>query len=104
MRIHTKHVVRSGHIWMSIRKWEKFIRRRVIYVLGLNGEEVLHKNIRTDLEAVWDTYQAEVLPDCKRYIEEKNGGIITPEQQPFFQELLLDVTGQRTDSGGLRED
>lgn len=71
----------------------------------INGEEVLHKNIRTDLEAVWDTYQAEVLPDCKRYIEEKNGGVITPEQQPFFQELLLDVTVSEPDFRvGCRED
>ncbi|MCU6262844.1 hypothetical protein, partial [Escherichia coli] len=71
----------------------------------INGEEVLHKNIQTDLEAVWDTYQAEVLPDCKRYIEEKNGGVITPEQQPFFQELLLDVTVSEPDFRvGCRED
>ena len=71
----------------------------------INGEEVLHERIRTDLEAVWDTYQAEVLPDCKQYIEEKSGGVITSEQQPFFQELLLDVTVSEPERRvGCRED
>lgn len=71
----------------------------------INDQEVLYQKIRTDLEEVWDVFQAEVLPDCRRYIEEKTGGNITPAQQPFFQELLLDVTVSEPDYRvGCRED
>ena len=73
--------------------------------VSINGKEMLYRKIRTDLEEVWDIYQAEVLPDCRRYIEEKTGGNITAEQQPFFQELLLDVTVSEPDYRvGCRED
>lgn len=71
----------------------------------VNGEEVIYEQIHTDLEAVWDTYQAEVLPDCKNYIEEKTGGDIRLDRQPFFHELLLDVTVSEPDYRvGCRED
>lgn len=71
----------------------------------INGEETVYQKIRTDLEEIWDVYQAEVLPDCRRYIEEKTGGTVTAEQQPFFQELLLDVTVSEPDYRvGCRED
>lgn len=71
----------------------------------INEKEILNRTIKTDLEEVWDVYQAEVLPDCKHYIEEKLSGNITPERQPFFQELLLDVTISEPDYRvGCRED
>lgn len=71
----------------------------------INEQEVLFRKIRTDLEEVWDTFQAKVLPECKQYIEEKTGGVVTAEQQPFFQELLLDVTVSEPDYRvGCRED
>lgn len=71
----------------------------------VDGEEVLFENIRTDLENIWDVYQAEVLPDCRRYIEEKTGGRISKEMQPFFHELRLDVTASEPDYRvGCRED
>lgn len=37
----------------------------------VNGKPILDKKVRTDLEEIWDVYQSEVLPDCRRYIEEK---------------------------------
>ena len=40
----------------------------------VNGKTILDKKVRTDLEEIWDVYQSEVLPDCRRYIEEKTGG------------------------------
>lgn len=71
----------------------------------IDGEEVLFENIPTDLERIWDVYQAEVLPDCRRYIEEKTGGQISKEMQPFFHELRLDVTASEPDYRvGCRED
>lgn len=58
----------------------------------INNELVLNERVKTDLEAVWDIYQAEVLPDCKDYIMKKTKGNISPELQPFFQKLHLDIT------------
>lgn len=73
--------------------------------VSINGEESLSRRVRTDLEEIWDTYQAEVLPDCRKYIEEKYDGKITEDLQPFFQELLLDVTVSEPDYRvGCRED
>lgn len=70
-----------------------------------NEKEVLCERIRTDVEAIWDLYQSEVLPDCLNYIEEKTGGNICQEAQPFFHELLLDVTVSEPDERtGSRED
>ncbi len=71
----------------------------------INGQEKLFRQIRTDLEEIWDIYQAEVLPDCKAYIEQKTGGAPQKELQPFFHELLLDVTASEPDYRvGCRED
>lgn len=71
----------------------------------VNGKEVLSREIRTDLEEIWEVYQAKVLPDVRSYIEEKTGGEIRPEMQPFFHELLLDVTVSEPDyRTGSRED
>lgn len=71
----------------------------------IDEEEVLFERIRTDLERIWDVYQAEVLPDCRRYIEEKTGGQVSKEMQPFFHELRLDVTASEPDYRvGCRED
>lgn len=70
-----------------------------------NEREVLCERIRTDVEAIWDLYQSEVLPDCRSYIEKKTGGKIRQEAQPFFHELLLDVTVSEPDERtGSRED
>ncbi len=71
----------------------------------INGREVRFQKIPTDLERIWDVYQAEVLPDCERYVEEKNGGTVAQTQQPLFQELRLEVTVSEPDSRvGCRED
>ena len=58
----------------------------------INDELILYEKLKTDLEAVWDIYQAEVLPDCKEYILRKTKGNISPKLQPFFQKLHLDIT------------
>lgn len=71
----------------------------------VNGEELLYQKIRTDLAGVWDIYQSQVLPDCRRYIEEKTGGKLQAGMQPFFHELLLEVTASEPDYRvGCRED
>lgn len=58
----------------------------------LNGEVIADERIQTDLEAVWDIYQSQVLPECKNYILQKTGGAVRADLQPFFQKLHLDIT------------
>ncbi len=58
----------------------------------VNGREVLSEAIKTDVENVWDLYQQEVLSDCREFIEQKCGGKISAEDQPFFARLVLDLT------------
>lgn len=71
----------------------------------VNEEEILYQKIRTDMTEVWDIYQSQVLPDCRRYIEEKTGGKLQAGMQPFFHELLLEVTASEPDERvGCRED
>ena len=71
----------------------------------VNGKPILDKKVRTDLEEIWDVYQSEVLPDCRRYIEEKTGGTVAEEMQPFFHELRMDITVSEPDEPtGSRED
>ena len=76
------------------------------YVLAkVNGKVVLDSRIRTDLETVWDVFQAQVLPDCRRYVEEEYEGRLSVKQQPFFKELHLDITLSETEyRPGSRED
>lgn len=76
-----------------------YLRARV------NGKEILNQKIRTDMAEVWDVYQSQVLPECRRYIEKKYGDQIQAGLQPFFQKLLLDVTASEPDYRvGCRED
>lgn len=71
----------------------------------INEKEALSEKIRTDLAELWDIYQSEVLPDCRRYVEEKTRGTLSAEAQPFFHKLLLDVTVSEPDYRvGCRED
>lgn len=71
----------------------------------VNGVLTVDERIKTDLESVWDIYQAEVLPECKAYILEKTGGVVSSQLQPFFQKLHLDVTLSEPEYRvGCRED
>ena len=71
----------------------------------INGREVVSRKIQTDLEKIWDVYQKEVLPDCRRYIGKRYGEAIGPEQQPFFRQLTLEAWISEPDERvGCRED
>lgn len=59
--------------------------------LWVNDKEELNVNIATDLERVWDAYQTEVLPYCRHFAEEKCGGQLAADKQPFFGKLEMDV-------------
>ncbi|MEL7650014.1 MAG: M14 family metallopeptidase [Sedimentibacter sp.] len=71
----------------------------------LNGKEIINERIATDVENIWDIYQKEVLPSCRKFIEEKTSGEISIEDQPFFSQLKLEVTASEPDySLNIRED
>lgn len=63
----------------------------------VNGEEVLNEYIKSDIENIWDIYQSEVLPGCKKFIENKTKGKISIDEQPFFSKLQLDITVSEPD-------
>ena len=55
---------------------------------------MLSERVPTDLELVWDVYQAEVLPAVTDYLLKQNKGRLLAANQPFFSklELRLDVS------------
>lgn len=57
----------------------------------INGNPAVDERIATDTERIWDLYQQEVLPACEAYVEKKTCGAPSPEAQPFFTQLRLDV-------------
>lgn len=61
---------------------------------SLNGSNLLSERVPTDLELVWDVYQAEVLPAVTDYLLKQNKGRLLAANQPFFSklELRLDVS------------
>lgn len=70
-----------------------------------NGELLAEERIATDMERVWDIYQKEVLPSCRRFIEEKTGGQISGDMQPFFSRLKLELLASEPDERlSCRED
>lgn len=56
-----------------------------------NDELIINKNIKTDLENIWEIYQGDILPFCKNFILEKTGGVPSTSLQPFFSQLRLDI-------------
>lgn len=65
--------------------------------VSVNGKEVLHERVRTDVECIWDIYQKEILSDLQKFIEGKLGDNICLETQPFFSRLSLEVVASEPD-------
>jgi hypothetical protein len=57
----------------------------------VNGNKVLDEDIHTDLEAVWDAYQAEVLPATHNFVMKKTNGDPKNGDQPLFSSLIFDI-------------
>ncbi|MDD4780613.1 MAG: M14 family metallopeptidase [Tissierellia bacterium] len=60
--------------------------------VAVNGEVIVDKQIKTDLENIWDFYQEKVLNKAKNYVLEKGNGKVLLETQPFFTELRMEVS------------
>ena len=57
-----------------------------------NGDNILEKQIFSDVEKIWEIYQKEVLPEARAYADRVTDGKDMVEAQPFFSRLQLDIT------------
>lgn len=64
---------------------------------AVNGKEIVNEYISTDVENIWNIYQREVLPECRKFVEEKLGNNISVEAQPFFSRLRLEISASEPD-------
>lgn len=63
----------------------------------VNGKELLNERVQTDVEAIWDIYQRDVLGDLRDFVEAKLGDDICIKNQPFFSRISLEVTASEPD-------
>lgn len=54
-----------------------------------NGVEILNKQIKTDIDRVWDIFQNQILPESKKFVLNKYNGKITKANEPFFSKLEI---------------
>ena len=74
-------------------------------ILARQGDLTLVEPVQTDAEVFWDYLQDEVLPAIGQSILAATGDEPRREDQPFFDELLVEVTMSETDeSFGVREE
>ena len=57
----------------------------------VDGESVLDRRVRTDLERFWDEWQGEVLPRLRDYLMDLHEGRLSPGNAPFFDELRVEA-------------
>jgi len=76
---------------------------RIRLIVG--GALVYEARLATDLERLWDAYQSEVLPACRRRVETVSGGPADASLQPFFSRLRLEIEASEPDEAlGPRQD
>lgn len=78
--------------WVHVETGLCRIERRGDPVNGRAREEVYREFIPSGAELFWDRYQAHVLPQLARVLEQKLAGDLVADRQPFF--LTLDVQVQ----------
>jgi hypothetical protein len=70
---------------------------RAGFIVRRGGAELARQAVDTDLDRVWQLYQAEVLPALEKHVMQLTGNHPTPDKQPFFQRLVADVTASEPD-------
>ena len=74
-------------------------------IQATQGDLKLIEPVQTDAEAFWDYLHEEVLPAISSAIMRATRGNPRTEDQPFFDELLIEVTMSETDEPfGIREE
>jgi hypothetical protein len=75
------------------------------FVVRRGGGELARVAAPTDMGAVWDVYQGEVIPALEEQIRKATGGRPTPDKQPFFRRLTAELTASEPDERlGLDEE
>ncbi len=78
---------------------------RAGFIVRRDGRELARQAVDTDLDRVWQLYQAEVLPALEKHVMQLTGNRPTPDKQPFFQRLTADVTASEPDESlGFRRE
>ena len=63
----------------------------------VNGTKVADTHVRTDPERFWDYYQKSLLPRIFEYIRGYTSGDLSAKNQPFFRDLIFDITMSEPD-------
>ena len=63
----------------------------------VNEQQIADVNIRTDPERFWDHYQNTALPRMFEYAQNYTEGNLGLENQPFFRDLIFDITMSEPD-------
>jgi hypothetical protein len=63
----------------------------------VNGQLLADTHIRTDPERFWDYYQKTAFPRMVEYVRQYTGGDLSARNQPFFRDLIFDITMSEPD-------
>ncbi|MCR4340475.1 MAG: M14 family metallopeptidase [Gemmatimonadaceae bacterium] len=63
----------------------------------VDGVLIADFNVRTDPERFWDHYQDSVFPRMVEHVREYTGGRMVAENQPYFRDLIFDITMSEPD-------
>ncbi|HXH06927.1 MAG TPA: M14 family metallopeptidase [Vicinamibacterales bacterium] len=102
---------RAGRVLYTDEFAPRFVEReyfpqkptaRIHYTTGglrarVDGQVVTEFDVRTDPERFWDYYQTKALPRMFDYVREYTGGRLGAENQPFFRDLIVDITMSEPD-------
>lgn len=102
---------RAGRILLSDRFAPRFVEReyfpakptaRFQYTTGglvarAGSRVIADVHVRTDPERFWDYYQTRALPRMFEYVRGYTGGQLGLEHQPFFRDLIFDITMSEPD-------
>jgi hypothetical protein len=63
----------------------------------VNGQTLADVHVRTDPERFWDYYQTTAFPRMVEYVRRYTGGDLSARNQPFFRDLVFDITMSEPD-------
>lgn len=63
----------------------------------INGNTIADIHVRTDPERFWDYYQKTLMPRMFDYVKGYTGGDLSARNQPFFRDLIFDITMSEPD-------
>lgn len=61
------------------------------FIIRWTDGEIMHRQVPTDYDLFWDFYQGTILPGLRQHLLTNSGGRPTPEREPYFNQLQIDV-------------